>query len=55
MRNSNQYEELEDSVLIPVITKCPSKWLLIDKETGEAYVGNAKGYWDRLKPVIKGE
>jgi hypothetical protein len=31
-------EELEESVLLTIKTKCPSKWLLADKETGEVYV-----------------
>jgi len=36
-----------------VHTKCPEKWILIDKETGEIYQGNPNGFWDRLDPVIK--
>jgi hypothetical protein len=29
----------------------PSKWLLVDRETGQVYQGNAGGYWDKLKTV----
>ncbi len=38
---------------LEIKTKCPSKWILIDTETGQAYIGNPGGYWDRLDPVIK--
>jgi len=36
-----------------VKTKAPTKWLLVDKETGQVYQGNNGGHWDRLDPVIK--
>jgi hypothetical protein len=31
-------EELDESITLTIKTKCPSKWLLADKETGEVYV-----------------
>jgi hypothetical protein len=34
-------------------TKCPEKWLLIDRETGQVYQGSPDGHWDRLDPLIK--
>ena len=55
MRSSKDYETLEESVDLLVHTKCPEKWLLIDRETGQIYQGNNGGYWDRLDPVIKDE
>jgi hypothetical protein len=27
--------------------------MLVDRETGEVYVGNQAGVWDRLEPVIR--
>jgi len=30
--------ELDEAVILTIKTKCPAKWLLIDQETGEAYV-----------------
>jgi len=44
----NFKEEAED-VILTVRTLCPEKWLLIDRETGQVYVGNPGGYWDKLK------
>jgi hypothetical protein len=41
------------SVTLQVKTKCPEKWLLVDRETGVVYQGSEKGYWDRLDPVTK--
>jgi hypothetical protein len=31
-------EELDEPVILTIKTKCPGKWLLADKETGEVYV-----------------
>jgi hypothetical protein len=33
-------EELDSAVHLTVITKCPEKYLLIDQETGQSYVGS---------------
>ena len=53
MRQIKKFKELNKPIDLVVHTKCPSKWLLIDKETGEIYKGNSAGHWDRLEPVIK--
>ncbi len=45
-------EESKDVVLI-VKTLSPTKWLLIDRETGQVYQGNSGGYWDRLDPAVR--
>lgn len=50
-RNSFEFEETNDDVVLNVVTRCPSKWLLVDRETGQMYQGNAGGYWDKLKTV----
>jgi len=55
MRDSFEFEELDEDVILKVQTLAPTKWLLIDRETGQVYVGSKKGYWDRLDPVIKKE
>jgi hypothetical protein len=31
-------EELDEPITLTIKTKCPGKWLLADKETGEVYV-----------------
>jgi hypothetical protein len=53
MREAKKFEELEKAIPLTVKTKCPEKWILTDRETGQTYVGNKKGHWDRLDPVIR--
>lgn len=36
--DGTEAEELTKSVILTIKTKCPGKWLLADKETGEVYV-----------------
>lgn len=31
---------LEEPVVLSVTTKCPEKWLLVDRETGQVYEGS---------------
>lgn len=50
-RNHHVYEEVQNPVELKVLTKAPTKWLLVDRETGQIYVGNAGGHWDKL--IIK--
>jgi hypothetical protein len=53
MKKIKKFEEFKKPINLVVHTKCPDKWLLIDRETGETYQGNPGGYWDRLDPIIK--
>jgi hypothetical protein len=52
-RDSFQYKEEDEDVSLIVRTLSPTKWILIDRETGQMYQGNPGGYWDRLEPVKK--
>ena len=53
MKKIKDFEEFDEPVDLVVHTKCPEKWLLIDRETGEIYQGNYAGHWDRLDTFIK--
>jgi hypothetical protein len=53
MRFNKEYTSLDEGVDLKVHTKSPTKWILVDRETGETYQGNNNGSWDRLDPVIK--
>ena len=53
MREPFNYPETLEEVLLVVKTLAPTKWLLIDRETGQIYQGSPSGHWDRLDPVIK--
>jgi len=53
MRESKKFEELEQPIKLTVKTKCPEKYFLVDRETGDIFVGNAMGQWDRFESVTK--
>ena len=51
--NGNVVEEFDTAIDLTIHTKCPEKWLLIDLETGQEYMGSEKpnlyGKWKRIK------
>jgi len=53
LKNGLQVPELKRSVELIVKTKCPTKWKLVDLETGEEYVGTSPHendmYWKKVK------
>jgi len=53
MRKPFEYKEEQQDVILTIRTLAPTKWLLIDRETGQVYQGNPKGHWDKLKPDIR--
>ena len=54
-RNNFIFKEESFEVTLIVKTLVPTKWLLVDRETGQTYQGNPKGYWDKLKIVERGK
>lgn len=38
LKDGTPVPELDNPQTLTIKTKCPAKWLLIDRETGEAYV-----------------
>lgn len=52
-RNSFIFKEEEKDTILTVKTLSPTKWLLIDRETGQVYQGNPGGFWDKLKTIEK--
>jgi hypothetical protein len=53
MRKQKKFKEFKKAISLIVYTKCPEKWILIDRETGESYQGNPGGHWDRLDAILK--
>jgi hypothetical protein len=49
------FKEEDEDVILTVRTLAPTKWILLDRETGQMYQGNSKGYWDKLKIVERDE
>ena len=52
MRDQFRFPEEDHDVILTVQTLAPTKWLLIDRETGQIYQGNSNGKWDKLKPIL---
>ena len=51
LKDGREVLELDEPITLMVKTKCPEKWLLVDRETGEAYEGYAtmgKNSWRKL-------
>jgi hypothetical protein len=53
MYQGSEVKELDSAVDLVIHTKSPGKWLLIDLETGQEYIGLSKpdqyGMWKRIK------
>jgi hypothetical protein len=53
MYQGAEVEEFTNAIDLTIHTKSPSKWLLIDLETGQEYIGSdvptKYGRWRRLK------
>ena len=41
LQSGEAVPELEAAKILTVKTKCPEKWMLVDLETGERYIGYA--------------
>ena len=49
--DGTQAVELDEPKTLTVYTKCPEKWMLVDKETGEVYIGHVtdgKNSWKKI-------
>lgn len=49
--DGTEVAELDEAITLTVYTKCPEKWMLVDKETGEVYLGYAtlgKNSWRKI-------
>tara|TARA_B100000676_G_C17361539_1_gene476033 strand:+ start:169 stop:348 length:180 start_codon:yes stop_codon:yes gene_type:complete len=42
LKNGEQAKELNNSVNLIIKTKCPTKWIIEDLETGQRYRANGK-------------
>lgn len=54
LKDGTIVDELEKARTLKVKTKCPGKWMLIDMETAEVYIGHStegKNDWRKIDPV----
>ena len=54
-RDTFSFKEEDTPVDLLIHTLSPTKWLLIDRETGQIYQGNPGGFWDKLKTIERDE
>jgi hypothetical protein len=55
LQDGREVHELQSPTTLTIKTKCPAKWLLIDQETGEAYVPYDTSGTMQWKKVYKAE
>lgn len=48
-RSSIQFIELDKPVIVTLKTKCPEKYILVDRETGDVYVAKETGDWQLIR------
>ena len=51
LQDGSVVDELDKPKILTITTKCPAKWILIDKETGETYTTHTtegKYQWKKI-------
>lgn len=48
-RSAVEFAELEKSVVVTLKTKCPEKYLLVDRQTGDVFVAKDTGEWELVR------
>jgi hypothetical protein len=52
LQNGKFVDELNEPITLTVYTKCPEKYMLVDMETGQKYIGRitkGKSSWKKIK------
>ena len=53
LTNGEKVEELETSIQLIIKTKCPTKWIIEDLETGQRYRANGREKIGEMFTLIK--
>tara|TARA_Y100000593_G_C4300906_1_gene333303 strand:- start:1731 stop:1916 length:186 start_codon:yes stop_codon:yes gene_type:complete len=53
LKNGEKAEELDSSVNLIIKTKCPTKWIIEDLETGQRYRANGDTEIGKMFTLIK--
>ena len=54
LRSGRKVPELTDTMTLTLTTHCPAKWLSLDMETGDVWVGSSTG-WRRATAAERQE
>lgn len=50
--DGKEVQDFDTAITLEVYTKCPEKWMLIDMQTGEKYIGqlpsDTNQYWSKV-------
>jgi len=52
LKDGSYVDELNEPVTLTVYTRCPEKYMLVDMETGQKYIGRitkGKSSWKKIK------
>ena len=52
LKDGSYVDELTEPVTLTVYTRCPEKYMLVDMETGQKYIGRitkGKSSWKKIK------
>lgn len=52
MRKQVEFAEIPEETIITLRTKCPEKYMLIDRETGNIFIGKETGEWELIRRAI---
>lgn len=44
-----EFAESEKSVVVTLKTKCPEKYMLVDRQTGDVFVAKDTGEWELVR------
>ncbi len=55
LKDGTEVFELEEPLTVTIKTRCPEKWLLIDKETGEVYTPYTTPGSQQWKKIATGD
>jgi len=48
-RKQVEFDEIQEEVTVTLRTKCPEKYLLVDRENGNVFVAKETGEWELIR------
>ena len=54
LTDGSEVPELQEPMIITIKTRCPEKWMLIDRETGEVYTPHTTQGTSQWKKIATG-
>ena len=49
MGRNIEFNELDSFVIVTLRTKCPEKYVLLDRETGDMFIPKETGEWELVR------